>query len=113
MHYPMATIEGLPFGKIRENVIFEDGERGIIFSLDNEKIKVLLLTRHPIRVGTKLTRTNTSLEIPVGPGLLGTLINPLGDPISSADKYKRPQETRNLDAPSPKIAYRTRIKRPF
>src|SRR3989338_4453788 len=78
VHYPIATVVGLPHVKPQEVVIFADGKLGEVFSLDKDKIEVLLFSKDPIKTGTQITRTDSSTSVRVGKKLLGQIINPLG-----------------------------------
>ena len=79
VHYPIATVVGLPHVKSQEIVIFADGKLGEVFSIDKDESQVLLFSKDPVKTGIQLTRTDTSITIPVGKKLFGQIINPLGN----------------------------------
>lgn len=113
VHYPLALVNGLPGAKLDEVVVFETGERGQIFLLEKEVAYVLLFSQNPPRTGTRATRTDNFLSIPVGHELLGTTIDPLGNPLSFQKSHKRPEKESGVDKPPSGIGARSRIKTPL
>ena len=76
VHYPIATVIGLPHVKPKELIIFEDGKLGEVYSLDKEETQVLLFSQDPPKTGIQVVRTNSAIRIPVGDKLLGKIIRP-------------------------------------
>ena len=113
VRYPLLTVYGLPKARIHEVVIFENGMSGEIFSLDEHSLKVLMYDARPVRVGTKLVRTNQTATIPVGTELLGSTIDPLGRLIERADTYVRPKDYVEVRAEVKNISSRSLIKKQF
>lgn len=113
VHYPIATIVGLPHVKAQEIVIFEDGNLGQVFSLDKDQSQVLLYSKDPVKTGVQITRTNTSISVPVGKELLGQIINPLGMSFFDDSEIKGLSQRLELDQEVKGIAERKRISRPF
>ncbi|HET9946441.1 MAG TPA: F0F1 ATP synthase subunit alpha [Patescibacteria group bacterium] len=108
MQHPIVTVEGLPTVAPHELVIFETGQMGEIFTISPESVEILLFSKDSILTGTKVTRTNTLLSIPVGEELLGTIIDPLGNPISGT--VKKTASSREIEQDPLSIAARSRIK---
>jgi len=113
VHYPIATVVGLPHVKSQEIVIFADGKLGEVFSIDKDESQVLLFSKDPVKTGIQLTRTDTSITIPVGKKLFGQIINPLGNSFLDGNEIEGLTESVNLDKPVSTIAERKRIRRPF
>lgn len=113
VHYPIATLVGLPHVKPQEIVIFEDGKLGEVFSLDNNESQILLFSKDPVKTGAQATRTDSAISIPVGNNLLGKIINPLGSSFLDESEIEGLNETIDLDQSVKTIAERKRIKRPF
>lgn len=111
--YPIVTVRGLPRAKPQEIVIFETGQLGEIYALYADSCHVLLFSPDHVQVGTKLVRTNKILTVPVGEALLGHLIDPLGKPLSAAEKLEVFQEEREIDSKPLGIAFHSRIKKSF
>lgn len=111
--YPIVVADGLPDARLSEIVIFESGEMGEIFVLEENKIQILLFSKNPVKVGTKILRTDTFLSVPLGQDLLGSMIDPMGNQISQ--KLQKPNFTdkREIDVGPLGIAYRSRIKQPM
>jgi F-type H+/Na+-transporting ATPase subunit alpha len=76
--HSIVYISGLPEAHPGELVIFESGEIGQVFSLDEEYVEVLIISGGEIRVGSKVVRTGKNLNVPVGKGVLGRVIDPIG-----------------------------------
>jgi F-type H+/Na+-transporting ATPase subunit alpha len=75
----IAWISGLPSAAMDDVLIFEDGSRAMVFDLTEESIGAILLHEtDSLTSGTPVHRSSHALSIPVGDGLLGRIINPLG-----------------------------------
>ncbi len=111
--HPIVFIEGLPKVKTHEVVMFETGQKGEVFTINRGKIEVRIFSHEPIRVGTKVVRTDTLLSIGVGPELLGHTINPLGEQLDPSVPYTPPKEFRDLDAKPIGISGRQKIATPL
>lgn len=110
VNYPIIVVSGLPNAKPREVVMFENGQRGQVFTLEKDKIEVLLFSKEPVRVGDKASRTDFQLTVPVGPELLGNMIDPLCNPIINTTSFKRPTLMREMDEVPLGMSMRSRIK---
>src|SRR3990172_9446303 len=112
MVHSLVYASGLPKGHPGEVVLFESGDLGQVLSLSRDQIEVLLLTNTHIQVGSKLVRTGEHLQVPVGMGLLGRTIDPLGRAV---DKLKPIafQELRSVDVVPPKIVERLEVAKPL
>ncbi len=113
IHYPLVRASGLPKVKAREIILFESGQYGEVFSLNKDLIDILVFSKEPIQVGTKLVRTDEYFSVAVGSELLGTIIDPLGNFIYSAGTYSAPTEIREVDQPIKMISDRVRVHEPF
>lgn len=111
--HPIVFIEGLPNVRTHEVVLFDTGQKGEVFSINRGKIEVRTFSHEPIKVGTKVTRTDQLLSIPVGRELLGHTINPLGEPLDPADTFTLPKELRDLEAKPIGIAGRQKLVTPL
>lgn len=111
--HPIVFIEGLPTVRTHEVVLFESGQKGEVFSITRGKIEVRTFSHEPIKVGTKVTRTNELLSIPVGHELLGHTINPLGEPLDPADTFQLPKQVRDLESKPIGISGRQKLVTPM
>jgi F-type H+/Na+-transporting ATPase subunit alpha len=107
--HPIVFIDGLPKVKTHEVILFDSGQKGEVFSINRGKVEARVFSHEPIRVGSKVTRTDQLLSVPVGPELLGQTINPLGDPLDPTVQFIRPKQSRDLDASPIGISGRQKI----
>ena len=78
----IATFSGLPNVGYEEIVTFPGGLLGIAFNLDEEEVGVILLGDYQsLHAGDEVERTGRVMDVPVGDGLLGRVIDPLGNPL--------------------------------
>ena len=78
----VARVRGLPRVQSEELVRFEGGVLGMTFNLDPEDVGVILLDDAAgVDSGSEVRRTNRVLDTPVGEGLLGRVVDPLGRPL--------------------------------
>jgi len=96
--HPIVFIEGLPSVKTHEIILFENGQQAEVFAINRGKIEARVFSHEPVHVGTKVTRTDMLLSVPVGPELLGKMITPLGDPLDPSLPFTKPKEMRDLEA---------------
>lgn len=110
--HAIVHASGLPGAVPKEVVVFESGEFGEIVSLSNDSVEIITFSKRPVRVGTRVTRTNESLAVGVGEELLGSVIDPLGNSLDQSKPVKKPKEHRIIDVVPSGIQTRKRIKRP-
>ena len=78
----IARVSGLPNIRAEELVRFSGNYMGLVFNIDPEEIGVILLDpSENLQVGTEVHRTNRVLDVPVGEGLLGRVVDPMGRPL--------------------------------
>ncbi|NYH14167.1 F0F1-type ATP synthase alpha subunit [Paraburkholderia bryophila] len=78
----IAFVSGLPDAALDELLHFDSGAMGFARTLDAGLISVVLLDDGTgVEAGARVTRTGTVLEVPVGEGLLGRVVDPLGRPL--------------------------------
>ena len=78
----IATVCGLPNVGFEELVTFAGGVSGIAFNVDEDEIGVVLLGDYwDLHAGDEVTRTGRVMDVAVGDGLLGRVIDPLGRPL--------------------------------
>ncbi len=65
-----------PEAKIKEIVVFETGEIGQIHDLNSDFIRIILFSPLAVKVGAKISRTNSQLKIPVKDDFFGQILNP-------------------------------------
>ena len=78
----IATVSGLPGVGSEELLLFPGGVYGIAFNVDEEEIGVVLLGEYQnLHAGDEVERTGRVMDVAVGDGLLGRIIDPLGRPL--------------------------------
>ena len=109
----IAWIRGLPSAAMDELLELDEGSRALVFSLRAAAVGAILLRQSErLTAGTGVYLTGRRLDIPVGPALLGRVVDPLGRPL---DGGPQPDcvERRPLDARSPSIIARAFVNRPL
>jgi len=78
----IAKISGLPGVGFEELLEFPGGVSGIAFNVDEDEVGVVLLDEYSrLHAGDEVRRTGRVLDVVVGDGLLGRVIDPLGRPL--------------------------------
>ncbi len=78
----IARVSGLPGVGFEELVKFPGGVFGIAFNVDKDEIGVVLLGEYShLHAGDEVERTGRVMDVAVGDGLLGRVIDPLGRPL--------------------------------
>jgi F-type H+-transporting ATPase subunit alpha len=78
----IARVSGLSDVRSQELVRFESGVMGIAFNLEADSIGVIIMGEYAgIEEGTSVYSTNRIASVPVGDGLIGRVVNALGNPI--------------------------------
>jgi F-type H+-transporting ATPase subunit alpha len=109
----IARVTGLPNAAVNELLQFEGNVVGLALNLDEDSIGAVVLggIEH-LEEGQPVRATGRILSVPVGDGLLGRVVNPLGEPIDG--KGAVPSEvTRRLEVQAPGIVARQPVKEPL
>jgi F-type H+/Na+-transporting ATPase subunit alpha len=78
----IARVAGLPGAGFEELLTFRGGVTGIAFNVDEDEIGVVLLGDYSLlQAGDEVERTGRVMDVGVGDGLLGRVIDPLGRPL--------------------------------
>jgi len=81
----IAKVSGLPSVGFEELVKFPGGAFGIAFNVDEDEIGVVLLGEYShLHAGDEVERTGRVMDVAVGDGLLGRVIDPLGRPLDGS-----------------------------
>ena len=109
----IARVQGLPNVKSEEVLRFENDRLGMAFNLDRDEVGVALLDDcSEIESGSEVRRTNRVLDVPVGEGLLGRIVDPLGRPLDDAGPLKAHQRA-PVERDAPAIMDRSPVSRPL
>jgi F-type H+-transporting ATPase subunit alpha len=109
----VATLSGLPHARTDELVDFSTGVQGMILNLDHNRLDVILLgPEEGIQGGDLVTATGERLRVPVGPNLLGRVVNPLGDPLDARGPVDT-EALHYLERDAPGVAERAPVEEPL
>lgn len=88
----IARVTGLKGVRVNELIRFAGNLMGIAFNLDPHEVGVVLLDEYEnISAGSEVRRTDQVLDVPVGEGLLGRMVDGLGRPLDGQGKFKSSQ----------------------
>lgn len=113
VRHPIVVASGLPGARLSEIVMFETGEMGEVFLMEKDYLNILVFSKNPVKVGTKIIRLDKFLAVPVGEELLGNVVDPLGNHLSTSKPALKIENARAVDAPPLGISYRARITKPL
>jgi F-type H+/Na+-transporting ATPase subunit alpha len=109
----IARVSGLPNASVNELLEFEDGTSGLALNLDEETIGAVILgTDQHIEEEQVVRATGRILSVPVGDGLLGRVVNALGEPIDGKGPVPS-TEQRRLEVQAPGIVRREPVTQPM
>ncbi len=109
----IARVSGLPGVGFEELVRFKGGLLGIAFNVDEHEVGVILLGEfQELRAGDEVERTGRVADIVVGNGLLGRVVDPLGDPLDNRGPVPG-TERRPVERPAPPIMDRQSVSVPL
>jgi F-type H+/Na+-transporting ATPase subunit alpha len=110
----IARVYGLNNVRSGELVEFENGVKAIVLNLEEDNVGVVLMgSSAGIKEGATVRRTRQIASIKVGEGMVGRVVNTLGEPIDgkgpiSGELYEMP-----LERKAPGVIYREPVKEPL
>jgi F-type H+-transporting ATPase subunit alpha len=109
----IARVYGLDNVQAGEMVEFADGTRGMALNLEVDNVGIVIFgdDRH-IKEGDTVKRTGAIVEVPVGKGLLGRVVDALGNPIDGKGPIEF-HEKRRVDVKAPGIIPRQSVHEPM
>jgi F-type H+-transporting ATPase subunit alpha len=110
----IARIFGLSKVQANELIEFDNGTMGITLNLEEDNVGAVILGRSEgIREGDIVKRTKRIASINVGEGLLGRIINTLGEPIDGKGPIDGKLYEMPLERKAPGVIYRQPVKEPL
>ncbi|MBR4272060.1 MAG: F0F1 ATP synthase subunit alpha [Bacteroidales bacterium] len=109
-----ALIYGLSNVQASEMIEFENGVKGIVLNLEEDNVGAVLLgPSDDIHEGSQVKRTGKIASINVGEGLLGRVINTLGEPLDGKGEITGELYNMPLERKAPGVLYRQPVKEPL
>src|SRR5437762_10332749 len=109
----IARIHGLDNVQAGEMVEFEGGIKGMALNLEADNVGVVIFgSDSTISEGSTVKRTETIVDVPVGKGLLGRVVDGLGNPIDGKGPIDA-AERRRVDVKAPGIIPRKSVHEPM
>ncbi|HEY0626543.1 MAG TPA: F0F1 ATP synthase subunit alpha, partial [Allosphingosinicella sp.] len=109
----IARIHGLDNVQAGEMVEFEDGTKGMALNLEADNVGVVIFgADSAIREGSTAKRTGTIVDVPVGKGLLGRVVDALGNPIDGKGPIVAEKRSR-VEVKAPGIIPRKSVHEPM
>ena len=109
----IARVHGLDKVQAGEMVEFPGGIRGMVLNLETDNVGVVIFgDDRSIKEGDTVKRTRSIVDVPVGPGLLGRVVDALGNPIDGKGPIDA-TERRVADVKAPGIMPRKSVHEPM
>jgi F-type H+-transporting ATPase subunit alpha len=110
----IARVYGLDNVQAGEMVEFPGAIKGMALNLENDNVGVVIFgTDEHIKEGDTVKRTGAIVEVPVGRGLLGRVVDALGNPIDGKGALTDVAERRRVDVKAPGIIPRKSVSEPM
>src|SRR5207253_736165 len=109
----IARVYGLDKVQAGEMVEFENGVRGMALNLETDNVGIVIFGNdREIKEGQTVKRTGAIVDVPVGKGLLGRVVDPLGNPLDGRGAIEA-TERRRVDVKAPGIIPRKSVHEPM
>ena len=109
----IAKASGLDKCMAGELLEFPNGSYGMAQNLEEDTVSIVILgTDSGIKEGDTVKRTGKVVSVPVGAGLIGRVVNALGEPIDGKGPIEN-EGFRPIEAPAPGIIDRKHVSRPM
>jgi F-type H+-transporting ATPase subunit alpha len=110
----IARVYGLDNVQAGEMVEFPGGVKGMALNLENDNVGVVIFGSDvAIKEGDTVKRTGAIVDVPVGKGVLGRVVDPLGEPIDGKGPITNVAERRRVDVKAPGIIPRRSVNEPM
>jgi F-type H+-transporting ATPase subunit alpha len=110
----IARVYGLDNVQAGEMVEFPGGIKGMALNLESDNVGVVIFGNDSsIKEGDTVKRTGAIVEVPVGKGLLGRVLDGLGNPIDGKGEIANVAERRRVDVKAPGIIPRKSVNEPM
>lgn len=104
----IIEVKGLEGVRLGSQVLFDDGQRGYVREANGDKVILFNIDSERIAPGTLAVVENDVLQVPVGKGLVGRVVTPMGEPLDGKGAI-RTTETSGIFNPAPGIMARVML----
>ncbi|HET7038219.1 MAG TPA: F0F1 ATP synthase subunit alpha [Thermomicrobiaceae bacterium] len=105
----IATVHGLRQAMASELVEFSNGVMGMVFNLQEDSVGIIILGDYTgIEEGDEVRTTGRIAQVPVGPALVGRVVNALGEPIDGKGPIAT-ERTRTIERVAPGVIARQNV----
>ena len=109
----IARVYGLDNVQAGEMVEFENGVRGMALNLETDNVGIVIFGNdREIKEGQTVKRTGAIVDVPVGKGLLGRVVDALGNPLDGKGPIQA-TERKRVDIKAPGIIPRKSVSEPM
>lgn len=109
----VAIVAGLASARLQELLRFDDGSTGLAVEVREDRLGCILLQdKGGLGAGSRVHGTGDIIRIPVGEGLLGRVIDPLGAPLDELGPVESASFS-PIERPAPAIVDRALVTRPL
>jgi F-type H+-transporting ATPase subunit alpha len=109
----ISRVYGLNGAVVGELVEFEGGVVGMVLNIERENVGAVVLgSDTSIKEGDRVKRTGRVMEVPVGPELIGRVVDALGNPLDGKGPLKA-KKKRPVEVIAPGVVERQPVKEPL
>jgi F-type H+-transporting ATPase subunit alpha len=110
----VVRIYGLRNAEANELLEFENGIRGVVMNLEDDNVGAVLLGHTDrIKEGFTVRRTGEITSVDVGDGMLGRVIDPLGEPLDGRGLIEGERFRMPLERKAPEVIFRQPVNQPL
>ena len=110
----VVRIHGLKKAEAGELLEFEDGIKAVVMNLEEDNVGAVLLgPTDKIKEGMTIRRTRRIASLRVGEGMVGRVVNPLGEPLDGRGKIEGELCEMPLERKAPGVIYRQPVTEPL
>ncbi len=110
----VARIYGLLNAEAGELLEFEEGVKAVVMNLEEDNVGAVLLgPTEKVKDGMRVRSTGKIASIDVGDGIVGRVVNPLGEPLDGKGRIEGELFTMPLERKAPGVIYRQPVTEPL
>jgi F-type H+-transporting ATPase subunit alpha len=98
----IVEVKGLEGVRVGSQVLFENGQRGLVREAYGDKVILYNIDTEELPLGLLAVVENDILSVPVGEGLVGRVVNPMGQPLDGKGAVKATKKS-GIFTPAPGI----------